>query len=62
MPDYIDIYHGSVNVVERPLFGAGKIHNDYGRGFYCKEDIPERCYAQSCRDDGLWRTEIWLPY
>jgi hypothetical protein len=35
----IDIYHGSVNIVEKPAFGAGKIHNDYGRGFYCTEHI-----------------------
>jgi len=28
----IDIYHGSVNVVERPVFGEGKLHNDYGQG------------------------------
>lgn len=26
----IDIYHGSVNVVEKPLFGEGKLFNDYG--------------------------------
>ncbi len=33
------IYHGSVNIVEIPVFGFGKIHNDYGQGFYCTEDI-----------------------
>ena len=32
------IYHGSENVVERPLFGVGKKTNDYGLGFYCTED------------------------
>ena len=37
MLDMIDIYHGSVNVVEQPLFGEGKLFNDYGRGFYCTE-------------------------
>ena len=26
----IDIYHGSVNIVEKPVFGAGKPYNDYG--------------------------------
>lgn len=31
------IYHGSNTIVEKPLFGKGKIHNDYGRGFYCTE-------------------------
>lgn len=37
--DVIDIYHGSVNVIERPVFGAGKPYNDYGRGFYCTEHV-----------------------
>ena len=35
----IDIYHGSANIVEKPAFGVGKNHNDYGRGFYCTEHI-----------------------
>lgn len=39
MLDMIDIYHGSVNVVEQPLFGEGKLFNDYGRGFYCTEHV-----------------------
>lgn len=39
MADLIDIYHGSVNIVEKPVFGLGKINNDYGRGFYCTEHI-----------------------
>lgn len=33
------IYHGSVNVIEKPAFGLGKLRNDYGQGFYCTEDI-----------------------
>ena len=33
MPEVIDIYHGSPKVIERPVFGEGKVHNDYGRGF-----------------------------
>lgn len=35
----IKLYHGSVNIVEQPIFGQGKIYNDYGLGFYCTEDI-----------------------
>ena len=31
------LYHGSEFVIERPLFGVGKVHNDYGLGFYCTE-------------------------
>lgn len=30
-----DIYHGSAEIVSNPGFGFGKIHNDYGAGFYC---------------------------
>ena len=33
------LYHGSDHVIKRPEFGAGKKHNDYGRGFYCTESI-----------------------
>jgi len=32
------LYHGSKNVVGKPVFGYGKVHNDYGQGFYCTED------------------------
>ena len=31
------IYHGSDKIIEKPVFNGGKIHNDYGRGFYCTE-------------------------
>ena len=31
------IYHGSEFRIERPTFGSGKPHNDYGLGFYCTE-------------------------
>ncbi len=33
------LYHGSDHIIERPEFGVGKKHNDYGRGFYCTENI-----------------------
>ena len=33
------IYHGSANIIEKPIFGRGKSYNDYGLGFYCTEDI-----------------------
>ena len=29
------IYHGSEFIIEKPLFGKGNVHNDYGLGFYC---------------------------
>ncbi len=33
------IYHGSENIIDKPVFGKGKKYNDYGRGFYCTEDM-----------------------
>lgn len=33
------IYHGSQNMIETPQYGVGKLHNDYGLGFYCTESI-----------------------
>jgi len=32
------LYHGSVKTVGQAVFGAGKLYNDYGRGFYCTEN------------------------
>ena len=33
------IYHGSKDIIKKPLFGIGKKYNDYGLGFYCTESI-----------------------
>ena len=33
------IYHGSPDIVEVPVFGKGSLYNDYGRGFYCTENV-----------------------
>lgn len=33
------LYHGSENIIEKPLFGFGKAYNDYGLGFYCTDSI-----------------------
>lgn len=35
----LTLYHGSSEIIERPVFGKGKIYNDYGRGFYCTEHV-----------------------
>ena len=29
------LFHGSDSIVEKPIFGIGNVHNDYGLGFYC---------------------------
>jgi len=33
------IYHGSKNIIEKPVWGLGKKYNDYGLGFYCTDNI-----------------------
>ena len=33
------LYHGSSGEIPHPSLALGKPHNDYGRGFYCTEDI-----------------------
>ena len=33
------IYHGSVSIIEKPVFGMGNPYNDYGLGFYCTENL-----------------------
>ena len=50
MPVVIDIYHGSPNLIEQPVFGEGKAFNDYGRGFYCTEHA-ELAKEWACSSD-----------
>jgi len=33
------LYHGSINIIEKPVYGKGKRYNDYGLGFYCTDSI-----------------------
>lgn len=33
------LYHGSSEIVNPPIWGKGKTTNDYGRGFYCTQDM-----------------------
>ena len=33
----LQIYHGSSDIINRPVYGLGNLRNDYGRGFYCTE-------------------------
>ena len=44
------IYHGSENVITKPIFGAGNSKNDYGAGFYCTED-KELSKEWACKRD-----------
>lgn len=49
----LTIYHGSSEKREHPVFGYGKIKNDYGRGFYCTESLElAKEWACANGDDG----------
>lgn len=44
------IYHGSQNIIDNPQFGKGARNNDFGRGFYCTENI-ELAKEWACAKD-----------
>lgn len=50
MSEKIILYHGSKNIIEKPIFHGGKETNDYGYGFYCTENI-ELANEWACPDD-----------
>lgn len=48
------LWHGSQKIIEAPQFGLGKVHNDYGQGFYCTEGLDlAREWACSGDADGF---------
>ena len=44
------IYHGSKQIIEKPIFGEGNKYNDYGLGFYCTEN-EELAKEWACPDN-----------
>lgn len=51
------IYHGSINIIQKPEYGKGKLHNDYGLGFYCTENIEmAKEWAYNETQDGYANT------
>lgn len=54
MEKTITIYHGSNQVIEVPVLGAGRKNNDFGLGFYCTENIDlAKEWAVSSLKDGF---------
>lgn len=50
----MELWHGSQKIIEAPQLGLGKIHNDYGQGFYCTESLDlAREWACSRDADGF---------
>ena len=33
------LYHGSSQIIQKPIWGYGKAYNDYGLGFYCTDNL-----------------------
>lgn len=44
------LYHGSPEIVRKPEYGKGKPYNDYGRGFYCTENL-DLAREWACREN-----------
>ena len=36
--DKLILYHGSIDIIDKPIYGKGNPLCDYGSGFYCTED------------------------
>ena len=54
MEKRMTIYHGSEEIIEHPVFGAGRKNNDFGVGFYCTEDKDlAKEWAVSSLHDGF---------
>lgn len=45
----IILYHGSNEKIEKPIWGKGKVYNDYGQGFYCTKHA-ELAKEWSCNE------------
>ena len=43
----MDLYHGSSEIIEVPVYGKGSATNDYGLGFYCTQD-PDLAKEWAC--------------
>lgn len=56
------LFHGSEFRIERPTYGVGKVHNDYGLGFYCTEscDMAKEWAVTDAHDGFANRYEIDL--
>lgn len=54
MDKLVTVYHGSIDVIEQPIFGEGKKNNDFGVGFYCTESNElAKEWAVSSMKDGF---------
>ena len=50
MENKMRLYHGSKDIIEKPIYRGGKETNDYGYGFYCTKEI-ELANEWACPDN-----------
>lgn len=50
MTDKITVFHGSKNIIERPILGHGNAKNDYGLAFYCTQSV-ELAKEWACQEN-----------
>lgn len=57
----LTLFHGSDHIIEKPDFHLGKTNNDYGRDFYCTEEL-EMAKEWTCKqnNDGFANKYILL--
>ena len=52
--DRLIVFHGSDHIIEKPIFGYGDVHSDYGQGFYCTFDLEmAKEWANRTTDNGF---------
>ena len=55
----INLFHGSKDIIEKPLYGCGKRFNDYGLGFYCTKSLDMAMeWSVSLQRDGYANSYI----
>ena len=60
----VTLYHGSEKIVEVPVFGEGRLHNDFGLGFYCTEspELAKEWAVSSLRDGFVNRYTLDMEF
>lgn len=62
----IKLLHGSDHIIEKPDFLFGKTNNDYGRGFYCTQELSARdsnareMYRKEIRNRHSYKNDIFV--
>lgn len=58
----VTLYHGTDHILKQPVFGKGKINNDYGLGFYCTKSKKLACEWAVTEDSDGFANEYELDF